>query len=110
MTDVTTKKQYECVIKVLWEFAGGVIGLASKGHHGLATFREKARNFLCYAQPATPQQRVIREALGDRVDDDDPVTHEWWRYVPVRDHDGGMTMHAEPGSRGAYPVTVLYRY
>ena len=107
-TVVTTKKQYECVINVLWEFEGGMIGLGSKGHHDPARFREKARDFLC--DTSKPYDGAIRESLGGRVDDDEPVLHEWWRYVPVRDYDGGMTMHAEPGSRGAYPVTVLYRY
>lgn len=106
-TAVTTKKQYECVIKVLWEFEGGMIGLASKGHHDPALFRTQAKLFLWDEEK--PYAEAIRESLGDRICGDDLVTHEWWRYVPVPDHEGGMTMDAEPGSRGAYPVTVLYR-
>ena len=105
---VMTKKQYECVIEVLWEFQGFMIGLMSKGHHNPAAFRDKARDFLW--DTAKPYHGVIREALGSQVDDDEPVLHKWWRYVPQRDCDEGILWDAMPGSRGAYPATVLYRY
>ena len=107
MTDVMTKKQYECVIEVLWEFQGGMIGLMSKGHHDATMFRDKARDFLW--DTSKPYHGVIREELGDRVDDDDPILRAWWRYVPSPGCDEGKLCDAVPGSRGAYPVTVLYR-
>ena len=109
-TRLVTKKQYDCVIEVLWEFQGFIIGLMSKGHHDPATFRDKAREFLSDESKPYREVRVYRESLGDWVRDDEPVLHKWWRYVPACGCDEGMPCDAVPGSRGAYPVTVLYRY
>ena len=64
----------------------------SKGHHDAGAFLAE-----------------VRQALGDEdLSDWGEPRHEWWRVVPDVTEEYRRLFHpARPGSRGAFPVTVI---
>lgn len=84
-----TTKTYPLDIKQLREFEGGPLGWWSKGHH-------EAEVFLF----------AIVEASG-KILEPAHVRQEWWRCVPAGPGMGSLLCRAQPGARGAFPVTVV---
>lgn len=79
-------------IQELREFEGGHLGWYSKGHH-------EATDFLTEAsfEASTILDIDVRF-----------VRQEYWRCVPAgRGLRGVCTVTARPGTRGAFPVTVV---
>ncbi len=78
-------------IKELREFEGGHLGWFSKGHQDPIAFLF-----------------AVVENWDDRLEvHSSQVRHEYWRCVPVAGEHFTCTHRAKPGTRGAFPVTVV---
>lgn len=66
-------------------------GWWSKGHHPRAAFAE-----------------ALREQQGEEIKEDSELLHETWRFYPSTDPEYAYYGPGRPGTRGAFPVTVLY--
>ena len=82
---------YPLEIQELREFEGGHLGWFSKGH------QDKMAFLFGVAEHAN-------DALYIRSEQ---VRHEHWRCVPVTGEHFTCTHRAKPGTRGAFPVTVV---
>lgn len=93
-------KEYTLEIQELREFQGGHLGWYSKGHQEKAAFKD-----------ALVRGEHISQHNADYFTEDGPITdyirHEWWRCVPVPGEHFTCTFNAKPGTRGAFPVTVV---
>lgn len=66
----------------------------SKGHHDREAFKAAALAW-----------------FGEDMSAWDGPRHEWWRVVPDHTGEYRCVFHeAKPGTRGAFPVTVMDRY
>lgn len=86
-------KTHPLAIEELSEFEGGHMGWWSKGHHEPVDFLTEASY-----------------EAGKILDIDVRyVRQEWWRCVPYGNADERwvLTIPAKPGTRGAFPVTVV---
>ena len=84
-------KTYPLDIIELREFEGGHMGWWSKGHHNKMEFLFEAAEF---------SNDALYIGIGY-------CRHEWWRCVPIPGERFICTVKAKPGTRGAFPVTVV---
>lgn len=73
---------------------GGTLGYWIRGHLSDEDFRAALRSYFSH---------------GGRPPRGKP-SRDWWRVIPAEGPDGptSIVRDAEPGSRGAFRVTVLY--
>ena len=90
-------KTYPLKVEELCDRSCDFSGYFSRGHHEAADFIS-----------------IVNKLEADDTGDDDfftddYVNHEWWRAIPVKGYDWDfLWVRAEAGSRGAFPVTVVY--
>ncbi len=90
-------KQHPLEIHDFYEFEGPQIACYSKGHHDFEEFANAVRQ---HRNPAS------FEWMRDRAFE--TPRREFWRFVPFSDpsYQKGFQDIAQPGTRGAFPVTV----
>lgn len=87
-------KTYTLDIQELREYQGGHLGWFSKGHQDKNEFvMEIVTNHDTTIPDLGPLEQRTR--------------HEYWRCVPAGDDGFTFTRPTSPGTRGAFPVTVV---
>jgi hypothetical protein len=102
-------KSYPLEIDAIYEFEGGSstpLYYRTKGHHNPTAFCEAFAHFSEDLMDTPSVPPVHAKTFNFEPEE---VKHEWHRNVPEAGMSSVTTIHtAKEGSRGAYPVTLVY--